>query len=187
MPHRTLVISAVNAVLIAGALALPLTLQAAAGPRIVLEDFRVEPRSLRLGASYVAARHDFAVTVRSGQVTIEDLGGGLPTASRVMAEFLVQPATVPAGRPVQVTVRFSVGAARSLRLTDAYYVAPTEVLPGFSYDAEKKKSFRAVPAQDDAASFRLDTQGWPTGAHHLVLQALDPSGRMVARVRYAPR
>lgn len=128
---------------------------------------------------FIAARHDFAVTVRGAQVTIEDLGGSSPAKSRTITEFAVQPATVQAGQPVQITVRFMPKAVASLKLTDAYYIAQSELLPGFSYDAEKKKSLLAVPAQDGAASLQLDTRGWPAGAHHLVLQTLGPTGRMV--------
>jgi len=119
---------------------------------------------------FVAARHDFAVTVRDGKVSIEDLGGTSPAKSRVITEFSVQD---------KLTVRFASKAVASLKITDAYYVAPNEVLPGFSYDAEKKKSSLAIPVQGDAVSFPLDTRGWPPGAHHLLLQALSTSGRVV--------
>jgi len=119
---------------------------------------------------FVAARHDFTVTVRGGQVTIEDLSDSSPAKSRVITEFSVQD---------KLSVRFASKAVASLKLTDALYIAPSEVLPGFSYDAEKKKSSLAIPVQGDAASFPLDTRGWPAGAHHLVLQALGPSGRVV--------
>jgi len=116
--------------------------------------------------SFVAARHDFAVTVRGGQVSIEDLGGNSPAKSRVITEFSVQD-------------KLFVKATASLKLTDAYYVGQSEVLPGFSYDAEKKKSFLAIPSQDGIASFPLDTRGWPPGVHHLVLQAVSTLGRVV--------
>lgn len=120
--------------------------------------------------AFVAARHDFVVTVRGGQVTIEDLGGNSPAKSSIITEFSVQD---------RLSVRFAPNAAASLKITDAYYVAPSEVLPGFSYDAEKKKSSLVIPTQDGVASLKLDTRGWPAGAHHLVLQALSSSGRVV--------
>ena len=128
---------------------------------------------------FVVARHDFAVTVRGEGVTIEDGGGGSPAQSLAIAELAVEPAEIQAGRPARVMVRFSPAEVSSLQITDAVFVAKSEVLPGFSYDAAKKKSVLVVPAQNGAASFQLDTRGWPPGAHHFVLQAMGPGGRTV--------
>jgi len=126
--------------------------------------------------AFVAARHDFVVTVRGTQVTIEDLGGNSPAKSSIITEFSVQD---------RLSVRFAPNAAATLKITDAYYVAPSEVLPGFSYDAEKKKTFLVIPSQDGVASLTLDTRGWPAGAHHLMLQALSTSGRVVDQRPFA--
>lgn len=134
---------------------------------------------------FTIARRDFAVIVRGGQVTIEDLGGDSSTRNRGIAEFSVQPATVQAGRPVQISVRGIPMAIGSLELTDAYYIAQSEVLPGFAYDAAKKKSSLKVPMRDGAASLQIDSRGWPPGAHHLVLQALGPTGRLVEQRPFA--
>jgi hypothetical protein len=119
---------------------------------------------------FIVARRDFVVTVRGGQVTVEDLGDTNPAKSRLITEFSVQD---------KLTVRFASKIVTSVKLTEAYSVAQSEKLPGFSYDAEKKKSALVIPVQGDTVSFPLDTHGWPAGAHHLVLQALNSSGRVV--------
>jgi len=134
---------------------------------------------------FVAARHDFAVTVRGEQVTIEELGGSSPSKSRGITEFAVQPGTVQAGQPVRITLRFSSTAVANVQITDALHIAQSETLPGFAYDTEKKKSSLNVRAQDGAASLQLDTRSWPRGAHHLMLQALGPSGRRVDERAFA--
>lgn len=128
---------------------------------------------------FKAARHDFAVTVRGGRVTIEDLGGSSLGRSRAITEFTVEPAAVQAGQPVRIALRCSHPAITGLHITNAMPIAQADLLPGFAYDAAKKKSVLDVPVRDGRASLELDTRGWPPGAHHFVLEALGASGRVV--------
>ena len=128
---------------------------------------------------FVTARNDLAVTVRGEQVTIEDLGGSSPARSTVITRFAADPARVRSGEPVRISVRFRPERAETLHITDAFHIAPTRVLPGFSYDSGKKKSFRPVPVMNGEASVQIDTQGCAPGVHHLLLQAMGASGRVV--------
>ncbi|HPA16825.1 MAG TPA: sialidase family protein [Verrucomicrobiae bacterium] len=138
---------------------------------------------------FVAARHDFAVTVGADKVSIEDLGGNSLAKSRAIADFAVTPGTIAAGQAVELTVRFTPETIASFEVGDALHVAPSDVLPGFSYDTDKRRSFLKIspnPSSKDATSstsgtlsHQFDTRGWAPGAHHLLLQALGPSGRAV--------
>ena len=88
---------------------------------------------------FVAARHDFAVTVRGRQVTIEDLGGGASQASLAIRQFQSRPAVLRAGEPLELSLLLDRRRVKSLQLSDVFHIAPAEALSGFTYDAEKKK------------------------------------------------
>jgi len=140
---------------------------------------------------FVAARQDFAVVVKAGQVTIEMLGGTSMQPGCAIQEIRVEPAVARPGQPVTITVTTAPEAARALQISNVYYIDRTESLPGFCYDAEKKKSFLAEPPamtvpesldrdpRPTVFAIRLDTHGWPAGAHHLLARAIGVTGKPV--------
>ena len=141
---------------------------------------------------FVAARHDFAVVVKGDRVTVEDLGPGKAGASRVISGFDVQPTTIDAGQPVTISLDVRRGAGQELELTNPYYIAPEDTLPGFRYDKDKKKSFHPSPPtllQEETDSsvepptqsmtIKLDTADWSPGVHHLAINLLGRSGKPV--------
>lgn len=140
---------------------------------------------------FVAARQDFAVVAKNGEVTIEQLGGTSLQPGCVIQDLRVEPAAAEPGQPVTLTVTTAPEAAQSLQLTNAYYVGRAESLPGFCYDADKKKSYLAEPSavtvperldhdpRPHVFAIELDTRGWPAGAHHLVARVIGVSGQPV--------
>lgn len=148
---------------------------------------------------FVAARHDFAAVVAGGRVKIEDLGSSSPGASRTIAAFCVEPATVAPGEPVTVSVETRTTAIRGLQITDPFYIAPADALPGFFYDAEAKKSYlgdrpdaviadgspRDRDAQPRNIVVTMETAGWPPGVHHLLARVIGISGREVDHRSFA--
>jgi hypothetical protein len=140
---------------------------------------------------FVAARRDFAVTVKDGQVTIEARGGTSLQPACAIQDLRVEPSAVRPGQPVTITVTTAPEAAKGLQLTNAYYVDPAESLPGFAYDADKKKSFFAPPPaltvpgsldrdpRPHVCTVKLDTRAWPAGTHHLVARVIGVSGKPV--------
>lgn len=130
---------------------------------------------------FVVARHDFAVVVKGDRVFVEDLGDAAIAASRAIAAFSVEPTTVEAGQTVTIRAELRGASAAGLQLTNPYYIAERDALPGFRYDAAKKKSFLTVERKPDAGSIalQLDTRGWPAGVHHLVADAIGRSGQRV--------
>ncbi|MFA6561473.1 MAG: sialidase family protein [Verrucomicrobiia bacterium] len=128
---------------------------------------------------FVVARHDFAVVVKEERVFVEDLGDAAIVASRAIAGFSVKPATVEAGQTITIRADLRGSSVVSLQLTNPYYIAAQDALPGFRYDASKKKSFLAADRKPDADSIvlELDTRGWPAGVHHLVAGAIGRSGQ----------
>ncbi len=142
---------------------------------------------------FVVARHDFAVVVKDQSVFVEDLGPSVGNRSRAIRAFKVQPAVVDPGETVVISVTRGSTPFQGLQLTNPYYVAAGETLPGFHYDATRKKSFygktsellaatKMPPDRNDAGkviSLKLDTTGWPSGVHHLLLNATGFSGRPI--------
>ena len=141
---------------------------------------------------FIAARHDFAVVVEGDRVAVEDLGPAAAGGSRVITRFDVRPTMIDPGEPVTVSLDVRPGAAGQLELTNPYYIAPQDALPGFRYADDKKKSFHQSPAmsvEDNAERtpksasrsmvLRIDTADWPPGVHHLVLNLLGRSGKPV--------
>ena len=135
---------------------------------------------------FVAARHDFAATVKGSHVSIEGLGPVPLQRSTMIADFLVEPLTVRPGQPVRVTLSVPAGAIAGVRITNPLYIPEAEALPGFRYDAAKKKACygpvadNAEPDRDPAPgrfALELATEGWPPGVHHLLLEAVGHSGR----------
>ena len=117
---------------------------------------------------FVAARHDFAVVVEGDRVRIEDLGGGA-VDSAAISEFRVEPADVRAGEPVRIHVRSSPGDFGSVQITSPHYTTAAETLPGFQYDAAKKKSDCTLAMSSETLLAELKTAGWPPGVHHFQL------------------
>lgn len=135
--------------------------------------------------TFVAARRDFAVIVSGGTVTIDAPGRGTSVRNPAIAELRIEPAVVNAGEFVRIAGRFAPQEVVRARLIDAYYVAPAKVLPGFAYDAEKKKSSLELTVREGVTAAEVDTRGWPAGAHHLVLQVMGPTGKTVAERPFA--
>jgi len=134
---------------------------------------------------FVAARHDFAVTVEGQQVTIEDLGPGAHRLSTAITDFRVEPLTVTPGQPVRIAIAVRPQAALSVRLTNPFYITEGEALPGFRYDAQAKKAVFGPLAADERAELELDTKGWPPGVHHLLLETIGRAGKAVDRRAFA--
>ena len=141
---------------------------------------------------FVAARHDFSVTVKDGRVKIEVLGATSLAAEPAISEFCVEPELVLPGQTVQISLKLDTSRVAGLQLVDPFYIPADEALPGFRYDAKTKKSFYPTEAADAAdnglldadpavgkVSLELNTNAWPSGGHHLQLDAISPSGRSV--------
>jgi hypothetical protein len=142
---------------------------------------------------FAAARRDFAVVVQGERATIEDLGAAAEGASRDVTAFAAEPALVVPGQKVVVRLTWRGAAVKGVQLTNPYYIAATDALPGFRFDAVRKKSFYGAaqdgviadnsPADGDPAqgSIALDlaTQGWPAGVHHLVLHVIGAANRVL--------
>ncbi|MBM3335808.1 exo-alpha-sialidase [Candidatus Sumerlaeota bacterium] len=130
---------------------------------------------------FVAARRDFAVVVKEGRVVVEDLGDAVIAASQAIASFSVEPTTVEAGQKISLRAHLRGASVAALQLTDPYYIAERDTLPGFRFDAAKKKSLLAVDRKPDSDSIvlELDTRGWPAGVRHFVANAVGQSGRSV--------
>lgn len=141
---------------------------------------------------FVAARHDFAVTVENDRVRIKDLGSTSLRVSRAIMAFNVEPMTIETGETVRVSMQGRVGAVAGVQLSNPFYIAEHDTLPGFEYDAAKKKSYYPTAADGISASdeldrdraeesfaLELDTRDWPSGVHHLRLDANGRSGRAV--------
>ena len=136
---------------------------------------------------FVAARHDFAVAVRGNQVVVEDLGGSNLNASRAIRSFQVEPSIVKAGEPVVVSAKIDYPSYKGIRITDPFYIAPGDALPGFTYDPEKKKSLLEtdVDTNTGTTSVNLSTEDWPSGAHHLVFELVGISGKAIDQRSFA--
>lgn len=143
--------------------------------------------------TFAAARREFAVVVQGERVTIEDLGETAAGASRDITAFVVEPTQVTPGQKVMVRVTLHGAAVKGLQLTNPYYITAAEALPGFRFDAVRKKAFFGAaqdgvivdnsaadgdPAQG-SITLGLDTQGWPAGMHHLALNALGAANRVI--------
>ena len=141
---------------------------------------------------FIAARHDFAVIVEDDLVVIEKLGPAAAGGSRVITRFEIGPTTIDPGEPVTISLDVRPGAARQIELTDPYYIAPQDTLPGFRYVEDKKKSLYEPPgilleakakgtrkSASPSIVFTIDTADWPPGVHHLALNLLGRSGKPV--------
>jgi len=139
---------------------------------------------------FVAARHEFSVAVEDRRVRIKDLGPVPLGASRVITRFDAEPRSVEPGEPVRITLGHRPGAVEGVQLANPYPISEAETLPGFQYDAAKKRAFYPGGPKDalqpgdekdgDARTvFQLDTSGWPPGVVHLKLSALGHSGKSV--------
>ncbi len=141
---------------------------------------------------FVAARRDFAVTIEDGRARIEDLGPTPMRMSRAIVGFDVEPTTIAPGEPVKVTLRARSGSVSGVQLANPFHIAEEDTLPSFQYDATKRKCY--FPAATHAASdnddlgrdrddgciaLELNTTDWPSGVHHLRMDALGRSGKSV--------
>lgn len=140
---------------------------------------------------FVADRHDFAVLVEGDRVVIEDLGASALGRSRAIAAFDVAPTEIEPGQPVKLSLQTGAAAIRGVEITNPYHVPADETLGGFSYASDEKKSYFGPPGSqiiaDNGALDRdptqgtllleMDTHGWPTGAHHLLLNVIGLAGR----------
>ena len=126
---------------------------------------------------FVAARRNLNVTVAAGSVRIEDLGDAAAPAADAIAEFRAEPLAVRPGEPVKISLR-ALRPGGSVRIGPPSYVSAAEVLPGFEYDAQKKKAFLARPMPDVALSLELPTAGWPPGVHLMQVSWLDAAGKV---------
>lgn len=136
---------------------------------------------------FVAARHDFAVAVRGNQVVVEDLGGSNLNASQAIKSFEVEPSVVDAGQPVRISAKIDYPSHKGIRITDPFYIAPDDTLPGFTYDPEKKKSVLEtdVDTATGTTSVYLSTEAWPSGAHHLLFELVGISGKAIDQRSFA--
>jgi BNR repeat protein len=141
---------------------------------------------------FIVARHDFAVVVEGDRVVVEDLGPAVAGGSRAINKFDVRPTMIDPGVPVTVSLDVRPGAVRQLELTNPYYIAPQDTLPGFRYVDDKKRSFYESPGmlmEDNAERtpksasqsivLKIDTVDWPPGVHHLVVNLLGRSGKPI--------
>ncbi len=167
--------------------------------RISTEDWRDGTYAFAFFAScrpaagpFVAARHDFAVTVENDRVRIEDLGSTSLRISRAITAFVVEPTTIEAGESVKVSTRGRVGVIASVQLSNPFHIAEQDTLSGFAYETMKKKSYYPTAADgvsdngeldcdrgEGSVALELDTREWPSGVHHLRLDAAGRSGRTV--------
>lgn len=143
---------------------------------------------------FLAARHDFAVTVRGRQVTIEDLGGDDSQASLAIREFQSRPAVLRPGELLELSILLDRKRVKSLQVSDVFYIAPAETLSGFTFDAQKKKGICPIelPAATQAGggpavavTGRLATEDWPPGVRHLMFQVLGTAGRVIDERAFA--
>ena len=137
--------------------------------------------------TFVAARHDFAVAVRGNQVIVEDLGGSNLNASRAIRSFQVEPSVVEAGEPVLVRATIDSPSHKRIRISDPFYIAPDDALPGFTYSEEKKKSVleAGVDKAAGTVSINLPTKNWGPGVHHLVFELVGISGNAIDQRSFA--
>lgn len=141
---------------------------------------------------FVAARRDFAVVVDKGRVVIEDLGDTNPSVSRTIAALNVTPLETTAGQVVTLSMESKSKSKtfQGVRISNPFCIALDDTLPGFSYSAEQKKSFYIAcgsilrdngPRDCDPARgkmvLNIETHDWPTGVHHLQLDAIGVAGR----------
>lgn len=148
---------------------------------------------------FVAARHDFAVGVRGDQVRIEDLGPIDVKRSRSIAMFAAEPSTVEPDDLVTITARIRSRGFQGIRITNPFPIDAADALPGFVYDATKKKSFYGTPSEPlvidggdsdrDPASgtivVEMTTKGWPSGVHHFLLEVVGISGAVIDHRSFA--
>lgn len=149
--------------------------------------------------SFVAARHDFSVAIRGDEVVVEDLGGSDLDASRAIRSFCAEPSVVEPGQPVRISVRIDYANCKGMRITNPFYIAAPDTLPGFAYDAERKKSYFGTEPQtllrdngpadrDDAAgcvAVELATEEWRPGAHHFLFELVGNSGNAIDQRSFA--
>ena len=165
-----------------------------AGWRDGKHTFAVFASSRPAPGPFVAARHDFAVTVRGRQVTVEDLGDGASQPTPAILQFQCRPAVLQPGEPLELSLSLDGRRVQALQVSDVFYVTPAEALSGFNYDGEKEKSIcpielpAAPQADSDAAvavTARLTTGDWPPGVRHLMVQSLGSSGRVLDERAFA--
>lgn len=138
---------------------------------------------------FVAARHDFTMTVKGGRVVVDDLGASTHAPRPVISSFRVQPASDMSGDTVRVGFQVDSGRIANFQLSNPYCISGEEALPGFVYDEEGKRSYfpsRAVGVSDNGpldgnpaegeVSIELDSSAWPAGVHHLQWDAIGHSG-----------
>ena len=141
---------------------------------------------------FVAARHDFVVTVDGDRVRIEDLGSTSLRISRAITAFKVEPATIEAGEAVTIAMQGRVGTIINAQLSNPFHIANQDTLPGFEYDATKKKSYYPAASQgvsdngeldrdraEGSIALELDTRDWPPGVHLLRLDAMGRADKTV--------
>ena len=140
---------------------------------------------------FVAARHDFSVVVDGDRVVVNDLGHASLTVSRTIVGFRVAPMEIDTGQIVMLSLETGDSAIEGIEITDPFYIDASETLRGFSYVADKKKSFYGAPdtarLKDNGPCDRdpapgkfvleMDTHDWPPGVHHLQLNVIGPAGR----------
>jgi hypothetical protein len=143
--------------------------------------------------TFAAARHEFAAVVKGERVTIEDLGGAADGASGIIIAFMAEPAQVTPGQKVVVRATLHGATVKGVQFTNPYYITEAQTLPGFHFDAVKKKSFWGAtqdtfiadnssadgdPAQG-SIMLEVATKGWPPGVHHLVFNVLGAANRVL--------
>lgn len=124
---------------------------------------------------FVAARRDLEVVVEGDRVRVEDLGASETVPVLAIEDFAVEPAEVQPGQAVKIRFRTAPLGAGSVRLSDSLFVTAAETLPGFTYDADKKKSSRTLPLAGGTFDVPLSTQGWPPGVRLFRLEVLTPA------------
>jgi hypothetical protein len=148
---------------------------------------------------FVAARHDFAVLVEGDRVVIEDLGGTGLGQSRTIAAFDAGPLTIEPGQVVKVSLDTGTAAIQGVQVTNPFYVEADEALAGFWYVPDEKKSFCGPPGSKTLADngdldrdpaqgrfvLEMQTDAWPPGAHHLLVNAIGLAGRPVDHRSFA--
>jgi hypothetical protein len=118
-------------------------------------------------------------------------GSGDSRAVTPIADFRFRPASVTPGQAVRVMVKIDPPDDQGIRITHPYPIAPSDVLPGFVYDAAKKNSFFATKSLfTDNSQFdrnpatnhidiSLPTDRWPSGVHHFKCELVDASGKVI--------
>jgi hypothetical protein len=139
---------------------------------------------------FVAARRDFAVVVENGRVVIEDLGDTATSVNPAIAALDVTPQETTAGRRITLSIATKSATFQGVWITNPFHIAPDDTLAGFSYSAERKKSYYGTngavlrdngphdrnPAPGEMA-LNIETNDWPVGVYHLQLDAIGVADR----------